>query len=438
MRSKHIHYSLALLLSMGALGLSGCGGGDGDSARVAQTIDASKNGVTAIALASNDGSVHIKGTFQFNLIGTDSTGKETNLNNKATWTLSDKSLGSIKNGLFVAAGKMGENLTLTASYAGLSKSQALALTDANLKSLTGEHATGSVDVCKNTTFIVKALFEDGNIYDYPVTWALVDNDSRTRASFADETKAELSTKKSGLVKVIAKGVDNFDKPVTSPEMQFTIDKTLTDLTPTSNKDLNMRQGQTATVNVQADYANGSTASITANASLTSSNTGALTVNSTTGLITAISGTQSGTDVDLSASCDDTTKILKLKILKPEIKSMEIVSANSTTATESLSVSKGNSITPRIKVTYQDTSVDAEIYSANDVEWEIDETLSPDYDESNITINSATGELKIDEDLNLVQSIILTIGARIKTSTGATAIGSDGTELKDTIKITINN
>lgn len=435
MRSKGIHYSLALLLGVGALGLTACGGGDGDSARLSQTVDASKNGVIETAIAENDGYVHIKGSYQFHLIGKDQEGKTIDLNNKATWSLNDKTLGTVKNGLFTAAGKIGSNLILTASYAGIVKEQPITLSDANLTGITISHASGFVDVCKNTQFIAQATFSDGKNYDYPLTWA-IDSASAALASFADATKAELTTKKSGEVKITATGKDNDDKTISSNELPFSISATLTKLTLTSNKEPSMRQGQTATVTATADYQNGTTAVITPNAALTSSNTAALTVNATTGLVTAVSGSQSGTDVNVNATCDTTTQALAFKVLKPEIQKMEIVSANSTTATESLSVSIGGTITPRIKVTYTDTTVAAEIYSSSDVEWEIDDA-SPPYDESNISINSATGELKIDEDLVLTQSLTLTIAARIKTSSGTTAVGSDGKDLRDTIQITIN-
>jgi hypothetical protein len=167
---------------MGAFSLSGCGGGDGDSARVAQTVDASKNGVTNIALAdtSTDGYVHFNGKLQFNLIGTDNTGKKINLNNKATWTLSDKSLGSVKNGLFIAAGKMGTGLVLSAAYAGLpTQTQDIVLSDANLIAIAISHPTNTVDVCKNTTLASATTFSDGKNYDYTLTWALGDSSSTT-------------------------------------------------------------------------------------------------------------------------------------------------------------------------------------------------------------------------------------------------------------------
>ncbi|MEN0038759.1 MAG: hypothetical protein AAGC78_16905 [Cellvibrio sp.] len=435
MRSKGINYSLALFISVGALGLTACGGGDGDSARLAQTVDASKNDVIDTAIAANDGYVHIKGSRQFDLIGKKKDGKEINLNSKATWTLSDKTLGSIKDGLFTASGKEGNSLILTASYAGILKEQQITLSNANLTGIEISHPVGLVDVCKNTQFIAKAIFNDGKDYDYPLTWA-VDAASASLASFADTSKPELSTKKAGEIKITASGKDNTDKVVPSNELPFSISKSLTKLTLASSRDLSMRQGQTATITATGEYQNGTTATITPNVSLSSDNTSALTVNAATGLITAVSGSQSGTNVNVKATCDDIEQTIVIKVLKPDIKTMEIVGANSDTSTESLSVSVGGTITPRVKVTYVDSTVAAEIYNANDVAWAIDNTSS-EYDTSNITIDTATGKLTVNDDLSLVSSLTLTISARIKNSSGGTATGSDGAELKDTIRITIN-
>jgi len=440
MRSKGIHFSLALLVSMGAFGLSGCGGGDGDSARVAQTVDASKNGVTNIALAdtSTDGYVHINGKLQFNLIGTDNTGKEINLNNKATWTLSDKSLGSVKNGLFTAAGKMGTGLVLSASYAGLpTQTQDIVLSDANLTEIVVSHPTGVVDVCKNTTFVATTTFSDGKSYDYPLTWALADSASAEFASFADETKPELSTKKSSVVKVVARGKDTADKIITSNELPFTIDNSLTKLTLKSNKSLEMRQGQTATLTATGDYKNSASADITKNASLTSSNPAALTVNTTTGVITAESGSFNGTDVTVTATCDGIPSTLSIKVTKPEIQKMEIVAKDSTTATESLSVSVGGNVEPRIKVTYPSSAAtDPEIYSGTNTLWEISNT-STGYDSSKVTLDSKTGKITISSSLIVDTSITATLSAKLLDSDNKVMTGSDGTELRDTIQLTIN-
>lgn len=444
MRSKGIHYSLAVLVSIGALALPGCGGGDGDgdSARLAQTVDASKNGVTSIALAETDGSVHIKGKLQFDLIGTADADKSINLNNKATWQLSDTRFGSIKNGLFTPSGKMpegNETLTVTASYAGkTTPEQIINLSDANLTSIEVTHPTRSVDVCKNTTFSARTRFSDDKDYaGYPLTWSLSDNASSALASFADENLAELSTKKSGQIYVVAKGKDNDGKIITSPEFQFDISDSLTKLTLTSDRALEMRQGQTATVVVTAEYRDSASENIIKNASLTSSNTSALTVNPTSGLITATNGSFAGTDVTLSASCNGITSTLVIKVTKPELQKMEIVSNDSTSATESLSVSVGSSVEPRIKVTYPTTTgIDPEIYMGNNAEWEIINTPTG-YDSSKVTLNAATGKVTISSAMILDSSIVVTLSAKLLDNDNRILISSDGTELRDTIQLTIN-
>lgn len=435
MRSNGIAYSLVLLLGTGALGLSGCGGGSGDSARVAQTVDASKTGVISVALADNQGAVHISGNFQFDLIGTDNNGKQTNLNELASWTLSDPRLGSIKNGLFTASGQVG-TLTLSVAYAGLTDSQSVTLTDANLTGITVEHASGSVDVCKNTQFTATTVFSDGRHYNYPLTWALVDADSRALASFADETKPELSTKKSGAAKVVAKGKDNAGKIITSPEYILNIDPSIVALVLTSDKSTEMNQGQTATATATAEYRSGPNTVITANAALKSSNETIMTVNSTTGLITAVAGTRLGTKVDLTANCDDKAAVLPLKIFKPEIRTMEIIGpTGALTSTESLQVRVGGEIDPRIKVNYVDAGFDPEVYIGEDVAWRFSEITG--YDKEKITIDGASGLIKVDASLILTVDLILTVEARITKIGGIdTEVGSDGNELKDTIKVTI--
>lgn len=435
MRSNGVAYSLAVLLVTGASSLSGCGGGSGDSARVAQTVDASKTGVTSVALVDNNGSIHISGNFQFNLIGTDNAGKQTNLNEQATWSLSDPRLGEIKNGLFTSSGQVG-TLTLTVSYAGLTDSQLVTLTNADLDSITVEHASGAVDVCTNTQFTAKALFKDGKYYNYPLTWSLVDADSRALASFADETKPELSTKKSGAAKVVAKGKNNAGNIITSPEYILNIDPSIVALVLTSDKSTEMNQGQTATATATAEYENNSKVAITPNASLTSSNESVMTVNPTTGLITAVAGTRLGTEVTLTANCNGTIAELPLEVFKPEIRNMEIIGpTGALTSTESLQVRVGGEIDPRIKVNYVDSGFDPEVYIGEDVDWKFSETSG--FDQEKITIDGASGLIEVDASLVLTVDLILTVEARITKLGGIdTEVGSDGNELKDTIKVTI--
>jgi hypothetical protein len=90
MRFKGIHLSVALL-SLGLVALTGCGGGDNDSARFAQTVDASKNTITQIALTEDTTTVHVQGSHQFKVNGLDAENKViADLTSKASWTLSDR------------------------------------------------------------------------------------------------------------------------------------------------------------------------------------------------------------------------------------------------------------------------------------------------------------------------------------------------------------
>jgi hypothetical protein len=436
MRSKGLQVLSALMLGASALTLVSCGSGDGDSARLSQTVDASKNGINSIAIANNDGSVHIKGSFQFNVIGKNAAGQETNLNNKASWKLSNSSLGSVKNGLFKAAGKTG-NLTLTVSYAGLSATQDIFLTDVNLNSITVSHPSGQIDVCKNTQFNAEALFNDGKVYDYPLTWKVAGSEPADIARFADANSPMLTTTKSGTVKVVASGVDNDEKVISSPEYNFTVLSTLTGLTLTSTRSLEMRQGQSATVTVTGAYQNGSTENITANASLISSNTGVLTVNQATGVITAASGSTNGTEVTLTASCDTTTERLIIKVLKPVLQKIEIIGKDNENATESLSVSAGGSIEPRVKATYpSSTGINPEIYTGSDTRWEIINTPAG-YDSSDVTLDTTTGKISISSSWEPITSMVVTLSVKLVDANNNVLTGSDGSELRDNLQLTIN-
>jgi hypothetical protein len=442
MRSKGIHLSLVLVASLGIISLTGCGGGDNDSARLAQTVDASKNTVTRVALTEKDVTVHVQGTHQFKLEGMDSEGKVVaDLTSKASWKLSDSSLGKIKNGLFEGKNKKGDTgeVKLVASYAGLSEEIIVKLSDANLIGVTVSHASpnASVDVCKNTSFKASTSFSDSGTYDYPLTWKITGSEPANIASFASASSPELSTKKSGVIKVVATGLDNSKKEVLSPEFEFNISPNLTDITLTPSDTLTLRQGQKATLKVVGSYRDGSTETITKNASITSSNTSALTVNSSTGELTAVSGSAAGTDVTVSANCDSVTKTLTVKVTKPDMLKMEIVGQTSTTATETLSVSLGASVEPRIKVTYPAAaSLDPEIYSGSNTEWTITNTPTG-YDESKVTLNAVTGKVTVDSSMVLSSSITVTLNARLFDKDNKTIVGTDGSELKDSIQLTIN-
>jgi hypothetical protein len=294
-----------------------------------------------------------------------------------------------------------------------------------------------IDACKNTQFSAEALFNDGKVYDYPLTWKVASSEPADIARFADVNSSVLTTTKSGVVKVVASGVDNDEKVISSPEYNFTVLSTLTGLTLTSTRSLEMRQGQTATVTVTGNYQNGSTENITPNASLSSSNTSVLTVNQATGVITAVSGSTSGTEVTLTASCDNTTERLIIKVLKPVLQKIEIIGKDNENATESLSVSAGGSIEPRVKATYPgSTGINPEIYTGSDTRWEIINTPAG-YDSSDVTLDTTTGKVSISSSWEPITSMVVTLSVKLVDANDNVLIGSDGSELRDTLQLTIN-
>ncbi|QEY18096.1 hypothetical protein D0C16_20155 [Cellvibrio sp. KY-GH-1] len=445
MRSKGFHLSLALIASVGLITLTGCGGGDGDSARFSQTVDATKNTVTQIALTEDNITVHVQGTHQFKVNGLNAEGKIiADLTSKASWELSDKKLGTIKNGLFEGKNTKGDTgeVKLLVSYAGITDETMVTLTDANLKSVAVSHdsANASVDVCKNTSFKATSTFDDGKSYEFPLTWKITGSTPVNIASFPDVNSSTLSTKKNGVINVTATGLDNDKKEISSPEFQFTIAANLASVDLTPSESFELRQGQKKTIKVTGTYRDTSTADITKNASLTSSNTSALTVNSTTGEITAADGSAEGTDVTLTADCDGITKTLVVKVTKPDIQKIEIISSANTNATESLSISVGSKINPRIKVTYPTTTnLDPEVYKGTNSEWTFT-NLPTGIDANNLaaTVN-ANGEVTVEvkDSLTLTTSTIITLNTRLFDKNNKTIIGTDGSELKDSIQLTIS-
>lgn len=428
MRSKGLHYSCALLLSVGALGLSGCGGGDGDSARVAQTVDASKNGVTSIELEDNEGYAHFKGTLQLNLLGRNSENVTTNLNNKATWKLSDKTLGSIKNGLFSAAGKSGE-LIVTVDYAGLSETQNIIISDANLVSINVTPASSSVDECKNASFTASALFDNGLTLEYPLTWAVTEGG--TLAQFSDAAKGELSTKNSGAVSVVARGENNSGEVISSTPLSFPINDTLVSLALVSDKELEMREGESATVTITGTYSNNSTAIITSNSTLAANPSASLTIEGAK--ITAKNGSYAGTDLTLTGACGGEMDELALVILKKQLKSVEIKNSNG--GTDNLSVTEGGNLDLNITATFADDTTDSNY--DHRVNWSIVKSRSDDFVDSLITLDQ-TGKLSVSADLDLAlnQQVRLVVRAEVRDEDDRIATNAQGQQLVDEINIVV--
>jgi hypothetical protein len=434
MRSKGIHYSFALLLSIGALGLSGCGGGDGDSARLSQTVDAAKNGVISIALADNPGYVHYKGFYQFELIGKDKDGKEISLTNKATWKISDPSLGSIKNGYLKAAGKDGENnsTTISAEYAGLPTAErTVVISNANLKSITiDDTSPSSGDECRNITFTAQAHFEGDLTLPYAMTWVVTEGN--TLASFKDPATGVLRTLNSGAIKITAQAPDNNDKLIQAETKDVQIEDSLLGLTVESSKTGDIRDGETATLSVKGQYKSMlGTVDITDNATLSAAPTNLVAFDGAK--ITAQNGTAAGTKVIITGACGGQSDELELTVKEKQLKSIQIKNNNGG-GTANLSVTEGNTVNLNVTATYID-DVTKDDYT-NNVFWEIDEGRSADFNASMISISSS-GEVNVSSDLNLIQPIVIYVNAEVRDASGNVLNGSGGTALTDDINITVN-
>lgn len=418
---------MALFLGLGAVTLIGCGS-EGDSARIAQTIDASKNGVTQIALKENEGYAHFKGSLQLNLIGSNDQQVTTNLNRKATWTLSDPSLGSIKEGLFTAAGAVGE-LIVTAEYAGLSVSQNLIVSDADLESISVDTATSAVDECQNASFTATALFDNGLTLEYPLTWVVTQGQSIAR--FPDEQRGELRTTNSGTVQVVARGKNNSGETISSAPFSLTINDSLVDISLTSDKALEMREGDSATLTVTGTYQDNHTANIFANTTLSANPRDAVSIEGAK--IQAKKGSYTGTNVVVTGACGGLSKALTLVVLKQRIESIEIKNSNG--GTNNLSVTQGSNLELKITATFTDNSTDNNY--THKVRWSIDESQSDDFDRDLITLDQ-TGKLSVSADLDLIlnQQIGLVVRAEVLNDDDQVATNPDGELLVDEITVIV--
>nr|WP_324258514.1 hypothetical protein [Cellvibrio fontiphilus] len=426
MRFKGLAVPRALLLGATTLGLTACGGG-GDSARVAQTVDAGKNGIVRVELEDNEGYAHYQGRLQLNLIGRNSENVATNLNSKATWKLSDASLGSINNGLFTPSGKVGE-LIITVDYAGLSDTQNVIVSDANLVSLTVNPVAAPIDECQNATLTANAVFDNGLTLDYDLNWAVTEGASL--ASFSDVSSGTLSTKNSGAVTVVVSANNNDGEKVSSTPVTINIADSLRSLTLTSNKAAEMREGDSATVSIKGTYANNASLALP-NASLTATPSSSLTIEGTK--ITAKNGTYAGTDVELVASCGGESDSLDLVILKKELKSIEIKNSNG--GTDNLSVTEGSNLELNVTATFADNATDSN-YDYN-LNWSIVDSKSDDFDDDLITLDQ-TGKLSVSSDLDLAlnQQLRLVVRAEVRDEDNRIATNAQGQQLVDEINIVV--
>lgn len=440
----HFEATRKICILLGVLGvggttlmLGGCGGGSTTEGRnFAQNVEANKYGIVTTQLDENNGFVHINGTKQFHLIGIDKDGAEVDLTDTASWNISDNSLGSIsKTGLFTPEGKAGE-LTLTAVFAGQSHSQPITISAADLVGISITNSANVVDVCQNLELTADALFNNGLVLEYPLTWRLTE--ASDNASFPNVNEPLLATHKSGAVTVIAEGKNNAGNVIESAPFGVVVADNLSDITLTSStvatgSSIVLREGATTDISVNATYADNSTANITANAKL-GVDGNAASIDSKTGKLTAVTGSYAGTEVTVTASCNNQTEDLLITIIKPEVRTIEIRNANG--SAENVSLRAGNHTDLRVTATLEDSAGSDSDYNHN-LEWRIDDSQSDNYDSSLITLDD-NGRLSASSDLNLLQSLGLVIEVRVLDAEGDTMVNRIGEELIDTIVVNITN
>src|SRR5690606_29888597 len=437
--ARKICVLLSVLGAGGAsLALSGCGGGGSteEGRNFAQNVEANKHGIVTTQLDENNGFVHINGTKQFHLTGINKEGAEVDLTDTTSWSISDSSLGSIsKSGLFTPAGNAGE-LTLTAIFAGQSHRQLITISAADLVGVSITNSANVVDVCQNLELSADALFNNGLVLDYPLTWRLAETSEI--ASFPDMNEPLLATHQSGAVTVVAEGKNNAGSVVPSAPFGVVVADNLSNMTLTSStaatgSRILLREGATTDIRVDATYADSSTANITANAKLSVSGSAA-SIDAKTGTLTARTGSYAGTEVTVTASCNNQTEDLVITVIKPEVRTIEIRNANG--SAENVSLRAGNSTDLRVTATFEDSAGSDDDYNHN-LEWSIDNSLSDNYDSSLITLDD-NGQLSTSNDLNLLQSLGLVIEVRVVDAGGNTMINRIGEELIDTIVVNITN
>jgi len=417
--------------------LTACGGGDGDSRRFSQIVTANKDHIVSIKLADNDGFIHAKGTRQFILNGVNADGETVDISSKASWSVSDPNLAEISQTGLLTPKVETADLILNVSFAGLSASQPISISNANLVSVSIEPIEPSVDVCKNTSFTGKALLENGLSLDYPLQWRLVDSASTALASFPDASKGELHTYKSGVVKVVAEGKNNAGESVASSPLEYPINNSLISLQLASSAGNTSRgvvlyDGRSTDLKVTAGYNNSNSADITANARLSINNTNLATLDGNTGKLTARNGSYDGEVVTVSAYCDDQVQELAITIIKAEVQSIEIHGNNNQNG--NFTVDQGSSTTLTLTATFEDNAGTDTEYLHN-TEWTIDTAQSGAFDPALITLNNS-GRLETSNQLNLNGRLTLVINVRVLDEAGNTKRNRAGQEIRDTATVIV--
>lgn len=431
---RSLSSGLIVLLAIVSMGLTGCGSGSPDESRnLAQTVTTNRLNIVSTRLEENNGYIHIRGTGQFYLTGINNQGEEIDITSEATWRVSDRNLANVSRGLVTPAGTAG-TVTLTAEFAGQVHTQQIDISNANLVSIEVSAAQDTVDVCRNAEFSAAALFDNGLVLTYPLTWKVVENTGLAR--FPDPEVPQLATYQSGVVTLVAEGKNNADSVVQSSPLTFPIADTLVDITleaVNASDNLTLREGQNLTFVATATYAGGASADITKNASLSISPSSAGTLDPETGIFTANSGSYDGTQVTVTGRCDNTTAELVVTVLKPQIQSIEIRSDAG--SADNFSINEGTTTTLSVTATFADEA-GADADYQHHLEWEIDQSASDNIDTDLVTIDE-DGRLEASGDLNLNTQIRVRVRVSALNSEGDVLSNPEGEELTDTIDVFIN-
>jgi hypothetical protein len=437
--SFKISYLSVCVALAASVGLVGCGGGDNQSQRVAQTVHAAQYQLVSVALKENTGYVHFKGFYQFELIGLQQDGTEVNLTNKASWTLSDSSVGKLKRGLLTASGVTGD-VMLTVEYAGFPPiTQSISISDAQLTSIVVTHPTGNVDECLTTELSAEAQFSNGITLPYPIKWVVTQGNENAR--FTDETRQVLSALNAGRVSVVAEGINNDGESVRSLPFTLDVNEALTGIDVSIDKS-ELRNGESANVTAVGRYGiNGASADISDNLTL-SADSNLLAIN---GLrITAQDARGPQNTVVLTAGCGGIDVSKDIIVKEQQIKSIDIHKNSSTTSSDSSSTSSASSSTAsytirrgdrvdfNVKTTFSDDSVNND-YTYG-VRWSID-LNGTGLSNSDVEITSS-GELRVTDEIYLNSGTQILVIAELLDANDNPVKSQSGNDLKAEIRVSI--
>jgi len=331
-------------VSINAAGLA-TGTGMGSS-----NITTSQNGITSnsfaltvtaatlqsIRISANTSSIAKGTSVQFTATGTFSDGSTQNLTNAATWTSSSQGAVNISSTGLATGAAVGSS-NITASQNGItSNAFALAVTAANLQSITISANTSSIAKGTSVQFTATGIFSDGSSQSLTST-----------ATWTSFSPATVNISATGLATGVATGSSNItasQNGITSNTVPLGVTaSTLQSITISANSS-SIAKGTSVQFTATGTFSDGSTQNLTNTATWASSNTA--TVNtSAAGLAT---GAAIGS-VNITASQNGVTSAaFALSVTAASLQSITVSAASS-------SIAKGTSIQLTATGTFSDGS-----------------------------------------------------------------------------------